>query len=156
MPRNDAAERYSPDTAAAFTVGEIRRDATRKSDVVRMAATPRAPINSVISNTGTIARITEPPGDVPVRGAPLARPCAAATRPAAPTAGTAAPRPPTRRPGSRRTAPYRVPGRRRAPAAAPEATRPATPTRSARTAAAGGESGGRARRRPGRGAAARR
>ena len=46
-PRNDAADRYSPDTAAALTSGEIRRDATRKSDVVRIAATPRAPISSV-------------------------------------------------------------------------------------------------------------
>ena len=56
MPRNDAADRYSPDTAAALSVGEIRREATRKSDVVRIAATPRAPISRVTSSTGTTAR----------------------------------------------------------------------------------------------------
>ena len=54
-PRNDAAERYSPDTAAALSVGEMRRDATRKSEVLRIAATPRAPISSVIATTRRIA-----------------------------------------------------------------------------------------------------
>ena len=34
-PRNDAAERYSPDIAAAFQRGPTLREATRKSDVVR-------------------------------------------------------------------------------------------------------------------------
>ena len=34
-------------TPAALTVGEIRREATRKSEVLRMAATPRAPISRV-------------------------------------------------------------------------------------------------------------
>src|SRR3954468_1841328 len=51
-PRKDAADRYSPETAAEFTSGEIRRDATRKSDVVRMAATPRTPMSSGMSTTG--------------------------------------------------------------------------------------------------------
>ena len=55
MPRNDAADRYSPDTAAALKAGEMRREATRKSDVVRIAATPRAPMSSVASTTGTTA-----------------------------------------------------------------------------------------------------
>ena len=55
MPRNDAADRYSPDTAAALKAGEMRREATRKSDVVRIAATPRAPMRSVASTTGTTA-----------------------------------------------------------------------------------------------------
>ena len=56
MPRNDAADRYSPETAAALSAGETRREATRKSDVVRIAATPRAPMNRVASSTGTTAR----------------------------------------------------------------------------------------------------
>ena len=33
-PRNDAAERYSPEMAAAFHCGPMLREATRKSDVV--------------------------------------------------------------------------------------------------------------------------
>src|SRR3954453_19177768 len=57
-PRKDAADRYSPETAAEFTSGEIRRDATRKSDVVRIAATPRTPISSVMSTTGATASAT--------------------------------------------------------------------------------------------------
>src|SRR5688500_18308482 len=121
MPRKDAADRYSPDTAAALTVGEIRRDATRKSDVVRMAATPRAPINNVTSRTGTIARINGPPGAAPAGGVRPARPYAAATRPEAQAAGTAAPRSPARRPGSRPAAPCRARGRPREEAAAPAA-----------------------------------
>src|SRR4051794_11747495 len=65
-PRNDAALRYSPETAAEFTSGEIRRDATRKSDVVRIAATPRTPISSVTSTTGATASAT--PTSRPCRG----------------------------------------------------------------------------------------
>src|SRR3954452_15027053 len=61
-PRNDAADRYSPETAAEFTSGEIRRDATRKSDVVRIAATPRTPISSVTSTTGATASATPTSG----------------------------------------------------------------------------------------------
>ena len=64
--RNNDADRYSPDTAAAFTVGETRRDATRKSDVVRIAATPRTPTNRVTSSPGMIeAVITVPPAPQP-------------------------------------------------------------------------------------------
>ena len=40
MPRNDAADRYSPDTAAALNAGEIRREATRKSDVAAHRGDP--------------------------------------------------------------------------------------------------------------------
>ena len=39
-PRNDAAERYSPDIAAAFHRGPTLREATRKSDVVRDSRPP--------------------------------------------------------------------------------------------------------------------
>src|SRR2546429_7362169 len=54
-PRNDAADRYSPDTAAEFSSGDTLREATRKSEVVRIAATPRRPISNVISTTGATA-----------------------------------------------------------------------------------------------------
>ncbi len=40
MPRNDAAERYSPEIAAAFHHGVTARDATNRSDVVRASRTP--------------------------------------------------------------------------------------------------------------------
>ena len=39
-PRNDAAERYSPEIAAAFQPGRTVREATRKSLVVRANRTP--------------------------------------------------------------------------------------------------------------------
>ncbi len=39
-PRNEAAERYSPEMAAAFHCDPTDRDATRKSDVVRENRTP--------------------------------------------------------------------------------------------------------------------
>src|SRR4029079_2465631 len=79
MPRNDAADRYSPDTAAALNAGEIRREAARKSYVVRIAATPRAPMSRVASSTGTTAKA--------ITGGPRPRPArlgATATRPAPP------------------------------------------------------------------------
>ena len=40
MPRNEAADRYSPEIAAAFHPGVIARDATKRSDVVRARRTP--------------------------------------------------------------------------------------------------------------------
>jgi hypothetical protein len=40
MPRNDAADRYSPPIAAAFQFALIVREATRKSLVVRATRTP--------------------------------------------------------------------------------------------------------------------
>ena len=39
-PRNDAAERYSPEMAAAFQFGPTDREATRKSLVVRAKRSP--------------------------------------------------------------------------------------------------------------------
>ena len=42
MPRKLAAERYSPDTAAAFHHGEIAREATYRSEVVRANRTPHS------------------------------------------------------------------------------------------------------------------
>src|SRR4051794_3110456 len=55
-PRKEAAERYSPETAAELSSGLTRREATRKSEVVRMAATPRNPMRSVTSTTGATAK----------------------------------------------------------------------------------------------------
>ena len=40
MPRNEAADRYSPEIAAAFHHGVIAREATNRSDVVRASRTP--------------------------------------------------------------------------------------------------------------------
>lgn len=39
-PSTEAADRYSPAIAIAFQLGEIRREATRKSEVERAARTP--------------------------------------------------------------------------------------------------------------------
>src|SRR5690348_4502741 len=47
MPRKLAADRYSPDTAAAFHHGVIARDATNRSDVVRAKRTAQVPRPSV-------------------------------------------------------------------------------------------------------------
>ena len=55
MPRNDAAERYSPEMADALSVGGTRRAATRKSAGVRATRTPRAPMTAVTTVTATIA-----------------------------------------------------------------------------------------------------
>ena len=40
MPRNEAAERYSPEIAAAFHQAETAREATKRSEVVRASRTP--------------------------------------------------------------------------------------------------------------------
>jgi len=40
MPRNDAADRYSPEIAAALNQGVTAREATNRSDVVRAKRTP--------------------------------------------------------------------------------------------------------------------
>ena len=154
IPRNDAADRYSPDTAAALNAGEIRREATRKSEVVRIAATPRAPMSSVASTTGTTASaITARPGLVVGREVPLG--------------GLRTAQLPPRQPGEHRPRQHRhgQPGHRdaetagrrpapvpgRAPAAGPRGTppRPAAPSR--RVGAAGGGSArpAPARRPPG-------
>src|SRR5689334_18775075 len=51
MPRNEAADRYSPLIAAAFQLGLTERDATRKSEVVRANRNPYAPMPTVTSTT---------------------------------------------------------------------------------------------------------
>src|SRR5580698_6326448 len=55
MPRNDAADRYSPQMADAFNVGGTRRAATRKSAGVRATRTPRAPMTAVTTAVAMIA-----------------------------------------------------------------------------------------------------
>src|SRR5205823_13374114 len=60
MPRKLAADRYSPDTAAAFHHGVIAREATNRSDVVRAKRTAHVPSISVpivTTLTATIAII---------------------------------------------------------------------------------------------------
>ncbi len=67
-PRNDAAERYSPEIAAAFQAGRTVREATRKSLVVRARRTPYAPIIPVARTTSAIAT-SDSVESVPVIGA---------------------------------------------------------------------------------------
>src|SRR5580698_2530819 len=55
MPMKDAAERYSPEMAAAFTGGETSRAATMKSAGVRAIRMPRAPTTTVSSTTTAMA-----------------------------------------------------------------------------------------------------
>src|SRR5215467_1150835 len=55
MPRNEAADRYSPEMAAAFSPGGTSRAATRKSSGVLAIRTPRAPTATVSSVTAAIA-----------------------------------------------------------------------------------------------------
>jgi hypothetical protein len=40
IPRNDAADRYSPEIAAALATGRTVREASTKSEVLRRARTP--------------------------------------------------------------------------------------------------------------------
>src|ERR671922_1179035 len=54
-PRNDAADRYSPEIAEAFHTGGTVRAATKKSEVVRATRTPSAPIEIVAAVTPTTA-----------------------------------------------------------------------------------------------------
>src|SRR5215204_2991848 len=82
-PRKDAADRYSPDTAAALSSGDTFLEATRKSDVERIAITPRTPISTVASTTGSTVRTAITP-------APPPRPCAVASGPAEQGPGMAA------------------------------------------------------------------
>src|SRR5690348_5960221 len=68
MPRNEAADRYSPEMAAAFSPGGTSRAATRKSSGVLAMRTPLAPTATVSSVTTAIAAtagtlIMEPPAD---------------------------------------------------------------------------------------------
>jgi hypothetical protein len=55
MPMKDAAERYSPEMAAAFTGDETSRAATMKSAGVRAIRMPRAPTPIVRRMTAAIA-----------------------------------------------------------------------------------------------------
>src|SRR5258708_31781176 len=55
MPRNDAADRYSPEMAAALSAGGTWRAATMKSSGVRATLMPRAPTMIVSSVTNAIA-----------------------------------------------------------------------------------------------------
>src|SRR6516165_8082771 len=55
MPRKDAAERYSPEMAAALSPGGTCRAATMKSSGVRATRMPRAPTTMVSRVTKTIA-----------------------------------------------------------------------------------------------------
>jgi hypothetical protein len=53
MPRKDAADRYSPEIAAAFHREPTVRDATRKSDVVRENLTPN-PLMATVARPTTM------------------------------------------------------------------------------------------------------
>jgi hypothetical protein len=55
IPRNDAADRYSPEIAPAFEAGPTVREATRKSDVLRASRTPSDPIRPDANATSTMA-----------------------------------------------------------------------------------------------------
>ncbi len=61
MPRNDAAERYSPLIADAFRPGRTEREATKKSDVVRLNLSPHVPIARVAMVTSSTATSAEAP-----------------------------------------------------------------------------------------------
>ena len=50
-PRNDAAERYSPPIAQALRAGRTVREATKKSDVVRLNRSPQMPMPTVSTET---------------------------------------------------------------------------------------------------------
>src|SRR5690349_15425612 len=54
-PRNDAADRYSPEIALALATGPTVRDATRKSDVLRATRTPSEPMIADAAATSPIA-----------------------------------------------------------------------------------------------------
>src|SRR5215472_2764650 len=55
MPRKEAADRYSPEMAAALSAGGTWRAATMKSSGVRATLMPRAPTMMVSSVTNAIA-----------------------------------------------------------------------------------------------------
>ena len=54
-PRNDAADRYSPEIALALATGPTVREATRKSDVLRATRTPSDPMKAEATATSAIA-----------------------------------------------------------------------------------------------------
>ena len=55
MPRNDAAERYSPPIALALSRGRTVREATKKSLVVREIRSPHVPMTRVAMATRVTA-----------------------------------------------------------------------------------------------------
>ena len=55
MPRKLAADRYSPEIAAAFHQGVTARDATYRSEVVRTRRTPHTPRPIAPAATATTA-----------------------------------------------------------------------------------------------------
>ena len=55
MPRNEAAERYSPPIAEALSRGLTVREATKKSLVVRENRSPQVPIARVVTVTAMTA-----------------------------------------------------------------------------------------------------
>src|SRR5687768_14424441 len=84
-PRKDAAERYSPPIALALRAGRTVREATKKSDVVRLNLSPQMPIPTVSTETTRTAtapkvrltgsppvgEIDHPPSRDPVTSLPL-------------------------------------------------------------------------------------
>src|SRR5260370_40947499 len=69
-PRNEAADKYSPEIAAALSAGWTSRAATMKSSGVRATRTPRAPTATVSSVTNAIAATAATSGiEPPVRRA---------------------------------------------------------------------------------------
>src|SRR5690606_16840877 len=55
MPRNDAADRYSPEIAPALAIGPTVREATKKSEVLRATRTPIDPITADATATRPMA-----------------------------------------------------------------------------------------------------
>src|SRR5918994_5879931 len=78
-PRNDAADRYSPEIALALAAGPTVREATKKSDVLRATRTPSDPITADASATRPMATSATRPavviGTLCQRDAPVARSC---------------------------------------------------------------------------------
>src|SRR5918999_4452626 len=147
MPRKEAADRYSPEIAAAFHHGVTAREATYRSDVVRTSRTPQKPSPMAPAATATTATAAIIPArrrrGTPRRG----RPRGAGTEARSPrSAGTAAPRGSGPAAG-RRTA--RCPAARGTAGTAAAAIPPARRTRPApgATARAVPGSGARGRRR---------
>src|SRR3954447_18210144 len=54
-PRKEAAERSSPPIAEAFSAGRTVREATKKSEVVRLIRSPQMPMPTVSNDTHATA-----------------------------------------------------------------------------------------------------
>ena len=71
-PRNDAAERYCPEMAAALARVPTVREAARKSSVVRATRTPSEPMTIVaMTTTTTAATATYPAVSTPAQSSTL-------------------------------------------------------------------------------------